>query len=339
MNRLLFLLSLQLAPALALGVPPAPAGEPLRVALEKSLGYLAEGGKDWMDDNNCASCHHAPMTIWSFYHAKRRGFRVDEDALARISAWSLDPKVKWLPEPAAKQEEWSDKVLPVAAYFALASDRAEPPLLPAETRALLVRHFLEKQEADGSWLSYVAHPPILDRGETSTLYVLLALLGQDGGREPADSDWSGRKARALQYLAKVPPGDELQPKLWRLLLRKNLGASAASLAGSKAEDEHAVLRQQHEDGGWGQTAALPSDAYATGQVLYLLAESGCPLSAEAHRKAVDFLIRTQQPDGAWPMASRPRTLPKPSAGSRKLEIIRYAAAAWASMGLASASGE
>lgn len=328
-----------MAIALALSASPAiaepPADAPFRDAVKKSLTYLAKGGQEWMDGNNCASCHHAPLMIWSFHHAKQRGFAVDEEVLAEVTGWSLDPKVKWMPEPDAKKEVWSDKVLPVTAYFTLASDRAEPRPLPAETRATLVRHFLDKQEADGSWLSYVAHPPLLDCGETSTLYVLLALLGKDGQEEPADPDWSHRKARALEYLAKVTPGEEVQPKLWRLLLRKNLRESAASLAGSKAEDERAVLGQQHEDGGWGQTPALPSDAYATGQVLYFLAAADCQPDAEVRNRAVAFLLKNQQPDGSWVMASRPRTLPKQSAGARNLNIIRYAGTAWAAMGLVS----
>ena len=328
-----------LAAALALSVSATFAETPLREAVKKSLSYLADGGKEWMEDHKCASCHHAPMMIWGFHLAKQRGFPVDEDALAKVTAWSLDPKVKWMPEPTTKKEAWSDKVLPVAAYFTLASDRAEPRPLPAETRAVLVRHFLEKQEADGSWLSYVAHPPMLERGETSTLYVLLALLGKDGKGEPADPDWNQRKARALEYLAKVTPGDEVQPKLWRLVLRKNLRESAASLGGSKAEDERAVLGQQHADGGWGQTPALPSDAYATGQAIYFLAAADCHPGADVRSRAIAFLLKTQEQDGSWVMASRPRTLPKPSPGSQNLDIIRYAGTAWATMGLVSTTAK
>ncbi len=33
---------------------------------------------------------------------------------------------------------------------------------------------------------------------------------------------------------------------------------------------------QRPDGGWGQTPFLPSDAYATGQVVYTLRELGVP---------------------------------------------------------------
>ena len=66
-----------------------------------------------------------------------------------------------------------------------------------------------------------------------------------------------------------------------------------------------VWNEQRPDGGWSQLSSLPSDAYATGEVLYALAESGM---ADRHRsdfeRGVRFLIQTQQPDGSWHVASR-----------------------------------
>jgi N-acyl-D-amino-acid deacylase len=66
-----------------------------------------------------------------------------------------------------------------------------------------------------------------------------------------------------------------------------------------------LWNEQRPDGGWSQLNSLPSDAYATGEVLYALAESGM---AGGHRfeyeRGVQFLMRTQQPDGSWHVASR-----------------------------------
>ncbi|MDZ4289973.1 MAG: prenyltransferase/squalene oxidase repeat-containing protein [Prosthecobacter sp.] len=329
------------------------ADSPLRLAVGKSLTYLTDGGREWMEDRNCVSCHHTPMTIWSLHHAKQNGFTVDEETLAKVMAWSLDPKLRLMPrppekkvapEPEAKGEKpeaadpGADNPPFDATYFILATDRVEPSFVPAPTRAILVRKLLDKQEADGSWLSYVAHPPMLDRGETTTLNVLLALLGKDGKCEPTDPDWNGRKTQALEFLAKSKPSDELQPKLWRLLLRKYLGPTA-NLPGTQAEEVKVILGQQHADGGWGQTPALPSDAFATGQVLYLLTAADCQISPETRTKAIGFLLKNQQADGSWLMASRARLLPKPSAGAGNLDMIRYAGTAWAAMGLISIAGK
>lgn len=360
-----------LAVAILLGtqvvLADTPADEPVRAAVKKCLAYLADGGRDWMEGRNCASCHHAPMMIWSLNHAKQRGFEVDEKTLAEVAAWTLDPKVRLMPQPpaavnkapeaktdpaakkdldapaarAAEEAASEAKVAPVVAYYALATDRAEPSFVPPAMHAKIVQHILDKQEANGSWNSYSVHPPILDSGENSTLYVLLALLGKDGKSEPAAPDWAERKARALGYLAKVKPNEEVQTKLWRLLLRKQLGATAdaATLGGSMEADAKAVMSQQHEDGGWGQTPALPSDAYATGQVLYFLDAAGYAMDAPARDKAVAFLVKTQRTNGSWPMTSRQRLAPKKLPGSKDLEIIGYAGTAWAAMGLVSAAGK
>ena len=52
-------------------------------------------------------------------------------------------------------------------------------------------------------------------------------------------------------------------------------------------------------------SSLPSDAYATGEVLYALAESGMAGGRNLeYQRGVRFLMQTQQPDGSWHVASR-----------------------------------
>jgi hypothetical protein len=65
-----------------------------------------------------------------------------------------------------------------------------------------------------------------------------------------------------------------------------------------------LLALQRADSGWAQTPYLTSDAYATGQVLYALAELGLKGSDSAAPKGVAFLLRTQAPDGLWYVKSR-----------------------------------
>jgi len=98
-----------------------------------------------------------------------------------------------------------------------------------------------------------------------------------------------------------------------------------------------LLAAQRADGGWAGNAYLPSDAYATGQVLYALREAGV-VGAEdpARTRAVAYLIRTQAPDGSWHVRSRaPKFQPYfesgyPHGGD---QWISAAGAAWAVMAL------
>ena len=66
-----------------------------------------------------------------------------------------------------------------------------------------------------------------------------------------------------------------------------------------------LLSEQQSDGGWAQRQGFPSDAYATGQTLYALAQAGgSPPSSRAYRNGVTFLRNTQLEDGSWHVRSR-----------------------------------
>jgi hypothetical protein len=78
------------------------------------------------------------------------------------------------------------------------------------------------------------------------------------------------------------------------------GASSADVSAAAAE----VRRLQREDGGWAQLAQLPSDAYATSVALYALEQAGMTPRDPASRRAVDYLLHTQHPDGSWHVRSR-----------------------------------
>ena len=79
------------------------------------------------------------------------------------------------------------------------------------------------------------------------------------------------------------------------------GADAAALK----PDASAILSAQQRDGGWRQQPGLASDAYATGQSLYVLAKTGSlPPADPAYQRGVKFLLTTQAENGAWRVTSR-----------------------------------
>ena len=78
---------------------------------------------------------------------------------------------------------------------------------------------------------------------------------------------------------------------------------------------------------------LKSDAFATGQSLYVLSLAGFTAERLEIKRGIDFLVATQKPDGSWPMTSR--SSPDGSPGSAKLLTpITCAASSWAALGLA-----
>jgi squalene cyclase len=79
------------------------------------------------------------------------------------------------------------------------------------------------------------------------------------------------------------------------------GASR-DVVGAIARD---LVAEQRADGGWAQHASLASDAYATGQALVALHESGvATVTDERYQRGVKFLLSTQLEDGSWYVRSR-----------------------------------
>jgi hypothetical protein len=100
----------------------------------------------------------------------------------------------------------------------------------------------------------------------------------------------------------------------------------------------ALIAQQGPDGGWAGNPNLWSAAYATGEALYALRESGfAAADSHVHQRGVRYLLTTQYPDGSWYVRSRaPKIQPYFQSGfpSDHDQWISAAATAWASTALA-----
>jgi squalene-hopene/tetraprenyl-beta-curcumene cyclase len=132
--------------------------------------------------------------------------------------------------------------------------------------------------------------------------------------------------KAAAWLAKTKPTDTTQAAALRLLIKVRAAEPAKTLL---AEIEQ-FLGRQNKDGGWGQLKGAPSDAYATGQALYVLSLAGEKNDREEVRRAVTFLVETQKQDGSWPMTRRSHPGVTPSAN---LVPITYFGSAWGTLGL------
>jgi squalene cyclase len=87
-----------------------------------------------------------------------------------------------------------------------------------------------------------------------------------------------------------------------LLLGLRWAGKSKSAIGKAAS---ALIAQQRSDGGWSQLPTLGSDAYATGQALTALAQSGAVKPTDpVYEKGVRFLLGTQLEDGSWYVRSR-----------------------------------
>ena len=109
---------------------------------------------------------------------------------------------------------------------------------------------------------------------------------------------------------------------------------------SLGQASRALLAEQRADGGWAQIPTLASDAYATGQALVALKDSGSLGVADpAYQRGAHFLLNTQFEDGSWYVRSRSLAI-MPFFESDfpygRDQWISAAATNWAAMALVSA---
>ncbi|MDB5310188.1 MAG: hypothetical protein JWO38_4390 [Gemmataceae bacterium] len=312
--------------ALALLALPAAsrAADPdARPAIERAVQFLAEESTEWREGRECASCHTVPMTLWAHNEAKKQGYKADDKAAAALTGWvfAKDDPAKVNPKQPERKGVTVNQT-PLMLALALEAGDATDATTRDRLKAMLDL-VLAGQDEDGAWrLMYVWEP----HGSTADVMTTLALLALTAPNAP-DLGPGGKAARekGLKWLGAAAPSDTPQADALRLLLWKQLGRPPA-------DTEPLVKRlagRQSADGGWGQTRDAASDAFATGQAVYALATVRPAEPAVATGRA--YLLKTQEKDGSWAMASRPGG--PGGKAAKNVAPITHAGTTWAVMGL------
>jgi squalene-hopene/tetraprenyl-beta-curcumene cyclase len=308
--------------ASAQGIGQEPAG--VGAAIDRGLGFVTRDALAWNKEHNCASCHHAALVIWAMREARQHGHAIDEPVLSALTKWvaeSGDGKFA-LTRPASAPNAASPK----AVYFALALGADPNPDAISRTGiSRLLKTVKSEQTEDGSWSAWPqTRPPIFGNSDqTLTVLAVLALLP-----EAAAGDDSAKAARdkGIEWLIRTRSDDDPQSIAMRLVLWTKLGRPADQWQPLVRR----IKQRQNADGGWSQTKDMASDAWATGQALYALADAETKPDDPAITRAQAFLVKTQRDDGSWPMVSRPT---KPGGeGCKSLIPITGAGTAWAILG-------
>ncbi len=305
---------------------PAPAAS-VRAAVLRSLPLLQQNDVAFLKKSGCVSCHNNTLTAMTVATARQKRLPIDE----QIARQQLQTIATYL-------DGWRDRALQgigipgdadTVSYILLGM-AAESHVPDPATDAMA--YLLKRQQApDGRWRILAHRPPI----ESSDIQVTAASMRALQVYAPASARAEYQQAvrRAATWLEKQTPVTT-EERAFHLLGLSWGGARGALIQ----QAGRALVAQQRSDGGWAQTSWLASDAYATGQALVALAESGALQVADpAYTRGAQFLMKTQFADGSWFV--RTRALPiQPHFESGfpygRDQFISAAATNWATRALA-----
>src|SRR5947209_3996406 len=327
-------------PALAVEPTSIPRATTQQVhqTVDRAIGYLQTESAAWLKMRKCAACHHVPMPLWALSEAERQGYAIDKQFVADTTESLLGSKDKLMaskifPDPADPPDPRPQgRGLNMGLPFLAVAAQSLPSLREGQKQSLklIAEEIVKKQQPDGSWefFATLRRPPINESQTTDAAWIIMALEGEMGPDAPESQ--RAALARAIAWLDAAKRSDLHQDKALKVLIGARAGGRRDEMRTAIQE----LLAMQRADGGWSQTVpGWKSDAFATGQTLYVLSLVGYTNERPEIKRAIDFLVATQKPDGSWPMISR--STPDGSPGSSKLLTpIICAASSWATLGLA-----
>jgi N-acyl-D-amino-acid deacylase len=302
-----------------------------RHAVEIAMPLLQSSARTWFQQRPCSSCHHQGLGMMTVALARERGFRIDEQMLAE----QVEKTSNFASEEAFVLADASINEQPSQSYRLLGLGSAG---FAANSRtSLMVHMLLGKQHVSGSWSSYSHRPPMEDSSVTATALVIRTV--RLFGLSRRSSEIEARIGRARVWLASISPVSTEESAM-RLMGLAWAGANSNQLTRAASD----LLRRQLPDGGWPQLPDRKGDAYATGQTLVALNQAANITNKNAaFRRGINFLLKTQKPDGTWLVETRRTSnpgLPYFESGFPygKHQFISYAGTAWATMALILGTG-
>ena len=280
------------APARPAGFTPSGPAD----AIARASALLAKSGEVFFTHGGgCVGCHHQALNARAYAAVRAAGLKPEE----RMRRAFLDGMI------AERPELLTDAPLMVGTggdidtlfYEIVALGDLGEPASP--TTDAIVHYLAGRQNPSGAWArSAGPRTPMESNTVSRTAWSVRALktYGWPGRRQ----EFEERIARARSWLLASRPATSYE-QADRLMGLRFAGASEAELTAAG----RTLINEQKDDGGWAQTPFLNSDAYGTSVVLSTLYEAALLKPSDApYARGVDYLLRTQFPDGSWYVRSR-----------------------------------
>jgi hypothetical protein len=267
-----------------------------KTAADRAMALLESSSQKFFEGSGCVSCHHQNITDFAAGEARAKG--------VKVSAEAIGERLKMLGAPGAPppQALYERMDIGVPEIFASTLTALAALDIPANRATdALVANIAATQAADGSWHitgGINERPPAEEGRVTRTALSVRALKAY--GPPGRAAEIGARIANARRWLLAATPMTSEEQNM-RLLGLYWAGEETTALRRLAAP----ILAAQRPDGGWRQRDTLASDAYATGQTLYVLAKTGALAPSDpAYMRGVTFLLGTQADNGSWRVMSR-----------------------------------
>ena len=307
-------------------------GYGIRQAVEKSVALMQSSSRQFFRASGCAGCHHQMLGGMLVALAHEKKLAVNEALAAEQIKEILATRM-----PSRESMLQAQRVggFPMVDSLLLVSLAAQKYPADGYTDAV-VHNLMAFQWSDGSWHGLDQRPPLEYSAFSETAYAIRALQMYAPPGRRADAQRRVRRAADWLVTANASHTEEKAMQLLGLVWADSGPHQTKELATR-------LLAEQLPDGGWAQRSGFPSDAYATGQVLYALhtVDAAAALNATWQR-GIRYLLDTQHEDGSWLVRSRSvKFQPYFESGFPygHEQWISAAGTAWAAMSLALASSE
>ena len=319
------------------------AGNDVKSATQRGLALVTRAAGNWQKNKSCFSCHHQTLPMLAMAEAASAGFPPDPawmKSQADITHQYFEERIEDMDEG-----EHVPGGAATAAYglWALGLDGRPPD----RTTTAMVTYLLQIQGVqklkggkpadstpprDGRWIASCRRAPLQGSEIGDTVLVLIGLEKYATAEQRPKLVVA--RASAEKYLAEAKLRNQ-QDRLWRLWGLHRLGGEASAKEAARA----AILKSQRNDGGWAQTDDdQKSDAYSTGQTLFMLCQTGTAPDDPVAQRARDYLLKTQLADGSWLVESRVKYKAQPYFNNGdphgEHQFLSTAATAWATAALA-----
>jgi squalene-hopene/tetraprenyl-beta-curcumene cyclase len=290
-------------PKLLINSPDEPVTKTMSLA--KAASFLDHQSLAWTQGRKCGTCHT------NFPYLVARGqLGGDLTALQEVRGFFEKRIANW---DSGKKEDVprrDSEVVATAATLALQDALSRSKLHPLTRKALDRMWALQQPNGVWDWPK-CGWPPLEHDDYYGVVYVAVAVGHAPENYAQTEQSKAGIEKLRKYFNYKTNPAPSLHHKAMLLWASLKLDGLMSDKMRKSTISE--LLSLQKADGGWNlpmlgdwvgfderpNDRNAPSDAYATGFVIYVLRQAGMPANSEPIQRGIAWLKSNQRESGSW----------------------------------------